>query len=241
VRGFLIFDGDDTLWVTEPLYDQARLRAAEVVSAAGLDAGAWDELERSIDVANVARFGLNADRFPTSCVEALDALAREQGREIRDSTRKDVWDAATSVFKNVAPVVDGANDVLSALHEKFGLALLTKGDAAVQRKRIADSGLAHYFDAVSIVAAKDANAFRVLPPPEIRDPRFVWSIGNSLSSDVLPALEAEMQAILIETHVWEFERHTSAVPDGVWIARRLTDVPEIIEHALTATGTNSDF
>ena len=73
----VIFDGDDTLWSTEPLYDDARAAAAEIVERAGLDAGEWERLERDIDVQNVQRFGLSSERFPTSCVEAYQTLARE--------------------------------------------------------------------------------------------------------------------------------------------------------------------
>ena len=33
----IVFDGDDTLWETEALYDDARRRAREIVAATGLD------------------------------------------------------------------------------------------------------------------------------------------------------------------------------------------------------------
>jgi len=35
-RPLIVFDGDDTLWYVEPLYDDARMRAAALVSSAGL-------------------------------------------------------------------------------------------------------------------------------------------------------------------------------------------------------------
>jgi putative hydrolase of the HAD superfamily len=49
----IVFDGDDTLWHTEWLYDDARQQAREVVEAAGLDGARWEELERRTDVKNV--------------------------------------------------------------------------------------------------------------------------------------------------------------------------------------------
>ena len=43
-----MFDGDDTLWSTESLYDEARANARRVVAEAGLDDAAWEKLERRI-------------------------------------------------------------------------------------------------------------------------------------------------------------------------------------------------
>ena len=228
----MIFDGDDTLWVTEPLYDDARANAAKVVAAAGFDADAWDAQQRTIDVANVTRFGLSAVRFPTSCVEALDAIARAAGVATPAAARQDVWDAASAVFTAVAPLVPGAQETLRTLAARYRLALLTKGDEQVQRRRIAASGLAEHFGVVRVVATKDAGAFRDVQAA--LGAATCWSVGNSLSSDVVPALEAGMKAIWLDAHVWEYERRTTVVPDGVLVAASLRDVPRLLREAVAA-------
>jgi len=69
-RGLVVFDGDDTLWFVEPLYDDARARAAVIVAEAGLDAARWKSLQRRIDLLAVRRYGVTAQRFPQSCVKA---------------------------------------------------------------------------------------------------------------------------------------------------------------------------
>src|ERR1035437_9307847 len=66
----IIFDGDDTLWVTQWLYDQAEFETRLIVEAAGLDGDRWQQLCREHDIANIAKFGFNAGRFPTSVVGA---------------------------------------------------------------------------------------------------------------------------------------------------------------------------
>src|ERR1700722_1035885 len=78
----VVFDGDDTLWSTEQLYDEARSRARRIVSDAGIDGAAWEERERQIDVRNVAKFGFSTTRFPTSCVQAYEELCRTTGRNV---------------------------------------------------------------------------------------------------------------------------------------------------------------
>ncbi len=39
------------------------------------------------------------------------------------------------------------------------------------------------------------------------DPGSSWSVGNSLGSDILPALSCGLLAIWIPAHVWEHEQH----------------------------------
>ena len=67
----VVFDGDDTLWATERLYDDARTAAQGLVVAAGIDGTRWDLTERKIDQDNVALMGLSAIRFPTSCSRSV--------------------------------------------------------------------------------------------------------------------------------------------------------------------------
>lgn len=79
----IIFDGDDTLWHTERLYDDARQRARSIVEASGLDGQKWEKLERQIDVTNVERLGHSIERFPASCIEAYELLCRLVGAPCR--------------------------------------------------------------------------------------------------------------------------------------------------------------
>ena len=57
----VVFDGDDTLWSTEPLYDRARQDARAEVVHSGLDGEEWERVERRIDVENV---GLSSRLWP---------------------------------------------------------------------------------------------------------------------------------------------------------------------------------
>ena len=61
----VVFDGDDTLWRTEHLYDDAQIRARQIIVDAGIDGAEWEKLERKIDVQNVASLGFAINRFPT--------------------------------------------------------------------------------------------------------------------------------------------------------------------------------
>ncbi len=82
----VVFDGDDTLWSTEQLYDDARARARKVVAQSGMDAARWEECERHIDVLNVQKLGYSMDRFPTSCVQAYEHICERSGYAINPGT-----------------------------------------------------------------------------------------------------------------------------------------------------------
>jgi putative hydrolase of the HAD superfamily len=231
MTSLVVFDGDDTLWSTEALYDQARQDARRAAESAGLDGEAWEAAERRIDVQNVAHLGLSQARFPTSCIQALDAVAGD--RTIDDALRDAVWAAAAAVFEMPAPLLDGALETLEIVAATHRLALLTKGDGDVQRRRLEDSGLEPWFDEVTIVEQKSSEEFRSLLLEFHADPGASISIGNSLKSDILPAIEIGMHAIWIDAHVWEWERQHHADSDiEAGLIRRaedLYDVPRLLK------------
>jgi putative hydrolase of the HAD superfamily len=231
----LVFDGDDTLWLVEVLYDEARSRAGEIVSQAGLDAPTWDSLQRVRDVQNAQTLGLSRKRFPRSCVEAYVEVARRAGHRVDPLVQERIAAAACEVFERRAELVDGAEETLALLSKSHQLALLTQGDRTVQEKRVVDSGLAGYFDAVSIVDRKTADAYRDVLHAFGASPSLSWSIGNSLSSDINPALRCGMSAIWIDAHVWDYERRERQVEPGrLLIATKLTEIPAFLDNSIVS-------
>jgi len=227
----VIFDGDDTLWSTEQLYDEARAQARLIVEEIGLDGEHWEERERSIDVQNVARFGYSMERFPSSCVEAYIELCLDTGRAVDDPTAEHIRDAARSVFKRDPPLVSGARETLMSLRASaVRLALLTKGDYELQERRIKHSGLRELFDVIQIVSEKSSAVIRGVVAALGVDVSSAWMVGNSMRSDVIPAIEAGLRAIWIPAHVWEHERaYDHVVVEEAITASRLSDVVSIIE------------
>jgi putative hydrolase of the HAD superfamily len=229
VELLVVFDGDDTLWISEPLYDQARSRARKLVEQAGFDGERWETLERAIDMKNVPEYGLSAERFPNSCVQAYEALLLETNRPPNASVKETIWEAANSVFQHPAELVPGVHDVLDELARIATLALLTQGDSRVQRRRLDQTDLTDFFDAVHGVEQKTKASFRRIMSKFAAKPDNSWSIGNSLASDINPALSLGMNAIWIPQHVWEYEqRETTPVPGRLFVSNSLTEVPRLI-------------
>ena len=230
-NGLVVFDGDDTLWRTEFLYDEARDEAATLVAATGLDPDAFRDLQREIDVRNVEKFGLSKDRFPTSSVQAYEHLAQQHGAPVSDRMASEVYHVSASVFTRPAPLMKDVVQVLQLLSSSFDLALLTKGDTVVQEQRIDDSGLRRFFRVIHVVQEKDADSFKSILDLLGVSVENAWSVGNSLRSDILPALEIGMRAVSIDAYVWAHERHddqTLAAHPDIRVATSLKVVPGLI-------------
>jgi putative hydrolase of the HAD superfamily len=229
LRPAIFFDGDDTLWLTEHLYDEARERAAHVVAVQGLDKLDWVQRERRIDVANVPRFGLSAERFPTSCVEAYKELCTAAGQRPTAAVVRDVWAAAESVFQTPAPPVPHVEATLKTLWPEHSLFLLTQGDPVVQERRIGESGLQHLFDGVFVTPRKSQEVLRAVVGKLGVDVSDAVFVGNSVASDINPALSVGMRAVWIDAHVWDHERREVLSDlDGLIVGQQLGDLPKLL-------------
>lgn len=230
----VVFDGDDTLWSTEPLYDRARAAARAEVVRVGLDGDAWERIERRVDVENVQRLGFSTERFPLSCVQAYEQLADFGGVPRDPEVSRRVRSAARIVFDQDPPLVPGAREAIQALRERGAkLALLTKGDHDLQERRVERSGIADLFDVIRIVPEKPASVFREIVALLGVKPKDAWSVGNSIRSDIVPAIESGLRAVWIEAHVWEHERFEGSFRHDRMIAiRDVSDLPEAIDIAV---------
>jgi putative hydrolase of the HAD superfamily len=128
-------------------------------------------------------------------------------------------------------LLDGVRDTVEALHGRYQLMIITKGDLAHQESKVARSGLVELFWRIEIVAEKDPDTYRrIFDAHDIDAGHFVM-IGNSVRSDVLPVIEAGAQAVHLPYHTtWELEH---AEPDrtaaGYWEIDHLSELPALVE------------
>ena len=135
-----------------------------------------------------------------------------------------------------APVelLDGVRDTIDVLSRNHRLTLLTKGDLFDQESKLARSGLGEAFSSVEIVSEKNVTTYqRVITRAGVEPSRFLM-VGNSLKSDVLPALEAGAMAVYIPYYTtWAHERVENHGKDIVELAsiRELPDWLRTISHS----------
>ncbi|MEZ5392852.1 MAG: HAD hydrolase-like protein [Bryobacterales bacterium] len=77
------------------------------------------------------------------------------------------------------------------------MTLFTKGHGEEQLFKFQRSTLGEHFHGVRVVAEKHAAAYREIVESEAMQPERTWMIGNSPKSDIHPALEAGLGAVLI--------------------------------------------
>jgi putative hydrolase of the HAD superfamily len=113
---------------------------------------------------------------------------------------------------------------LERLDGRYRLLLLTKGDPGVQEDKLARSGLGRFFEAVHVVAEKDADVFRDLVARHDLHPQRTWMVGNSPRSDINPAVEAGIGAVYVpHPNTWSLE------VEGVVDSERVTILQEFGE------------
>ena len=109
--------------------------------------------------------------------------------------------------------------------------LVTKGDLLHQEAKLAASGLGDHFAGIEIVSDKTADTFRRLFAREGVGPEEAVMAGDSLRSDIHPALDAGAWAAFIpQEGAWAHE--SAAIPTDHPRFRqlaRLADLPAWID------------
>ena len=227
----IIFDGDDTLWRTMPLYTAAKRRFFALMSNLGFDAKCVEEEFEARDMKNVSAWGFTVERFRRSMVETYEAFARRQGKSPTLRVEQRISQVATSIVRNKTRPMPRAKEVLRTLHGRCRLVLLTKGEYALQERRVAESGFSEFFERAVIVEHKNRETFlRVVRELDVT-PEHTWSVGDSLRSDVIPALEAGLNAVWIPQETWGYESAEMTGKHRVLQARTIRELPQILRKA----------
>lgn len=201
------FDADDTLWHEMRKYEETEERFVELLNGF-VSAEKARQALHSLDVDNLKYFGYGVKGFVLSMIEAAIEVTegRVTGKEIQAiiDFGRNMLDEPIECFPHVETTL--ANLALS-----HTVMLITKGDLFDQENKIARSGLAHYFDHIEVVSAKDPPTYKaLLQRYNVAPDRFLM-IGNALRSDILPVVAIGGHAIHIPTSfVWAHEHDDSA-------------------------------
>jgi putative hydrolase of the HAD superfamily len=220
------FDGDDTLWHNESLYQAAQRQLVAMLAEYADGETVMAELYRT-EMRNLPSYGYGIKSFALSMIETAVRLSdgRVSGAEIEG-----IISLARGMLASGVRLLDHVDQVIRALEDVYPLMLITKGDLRDQRAKLAESGLAGAFRYVEVVTEKDTGVYRrLLKRIGVRPERFVM-VGNSLRSDVLPVVELGGQAVYVPYHVtWEHEMvEAHAEPDGYYELNDLGELPALL-------------
>ena len=190
----ICLDADDTLWHNMRFFAAAEEAFAALVAPYADDTAARARMQ-AIEVRNLKRYGYGAKSFTLSMIETALELA---GDALAAADVAHILDIGRTLLDHPVDLLDGVGDTLQALTGRGAgqnagqrrLVLVTKGDLLHQEVKLAASGLGDLFTGVEIVSDKRADTFvRIFHRYGCAPARAVMA-GDSMRSDVLPALEA---------------------------------------------------
>jgi len=221
------FDGDDTLWHDLDSFIAVEQRFAEIVNRHAPNVLVAEELLK-VERKNLDVFGFGVKGFILSLIEtAMDLTAHTiPARDLQD-----ILDMGVDMMQRPVEVMDGVHGVLKDLRADYKLLLVTKGDLFHQEAKIARSGLGEYFDGVEIVTRKDEATYRRICERHGVTPGEFVMVGNSLKSDVLPAINVGAFAVHIPYHTtWHAEQSSADLEhkDRAWRLDRIHNLPGLL-------------
>jgi putative hydrolase of the HAD superfamily len=200
----LIIDADDTLWENNIHYEAAIDRFLELLSSRKIPKDRAHDLLMKIEARNVRTHGYGTRSFHHSLRDTLESMAGEPPSPAELETLDELTRGIRDMSIDFLP---GVVKTLERLRERFRLILFTKGDLEEQQRKVDRSGVATYFDHVELTPEKNRRAYTRLIQRYRLDPDSTWMVGNSPRSDINPALQAGLHAILIpHPRTWELER-----------------------------------
>ncbi|HEY8572224.1 HAD family hydrolase [Phenylobacterium sp.] len=179
-------DADDTLWHNETIFrltqDRFRGLMAEVAPPEQLDAKLAE-----IEKRNLRLYGYGVKGFTLSMLETAMELT---GNEPPGRLIAEILAAGRQMLTEPVEPLPGVEKALAELSRDYRLVLITKGDLLHQEQKLAASGLGDLFAAVEIVSEKDASTYERVFARHGTGAAEAVMCGNSMRSDILPALEA---------------------------------------------------
>jgi len=199
----LLIDADDTLWENNIYFERAFEAFCDFLDHSSLTPPQVREVLNEIELVNSKVHGYGSMNFGRNLQQAYQHLAE---REIRDDDLRRVLSLAERILEQPIELIEGVEETLGYLSERHDLTLFTKGHPDEQRMKVDRSELGRYFGHTAIVKEKDAAAYACLVRDRALTRGATWMIGNSPKSDINPALEAGLNAVLVpHPHTWVLE------------------------------------
>ena len=197
------FDADDTLWRHEDFYRQTEERLIARLAEHGGSAELSLKL-LEIERRNLPLYGYGVKAFTLSMIEtAIEASGGRAPAALID----EILAAGRELLRHPIEVFPHVRETLTELAGAYRLILITKGDLFDQERKLEESGLAQFFDAVEIVSDKNPSTYARVFTRHADGPARAMMVGNSLRSDVIPVIEAGGWGVHVPHAVtWAMER-----------------------------------
>ncbi len=203
-------DADDTLWQNEQFFRFTETQFRELLA----DYAEGDHVaERLLDAErrNLKHYGFGIKGFTLSMIETAIEVT---GGHIPATTIEQILNIGRDMLSHPVETLPHVPETLEELAHSHILVLITKGDLFDQKRKLAQSGLGEFFKAVEIVSDKNASTYRRIFHETGSGAERAVMVGNSLKSDIVPAIAAGAYGIYIpHALTWVLE-HVEAPRDA---------------------------
>ncbi|AJY77043.1 HAD family hydrolase [Paenibacillus beijingensis] len=234
----IVFDLDDTLIHCNKYFNLVIDQFVDAMTTwfkgyPDVTADSVRDKQTEIDIAGVQLHGFKSDHFPQSFLDTYSFFCEMTGRKPSPLETDLLWKMGLSVYEQEAepyPDMEATLDKLAG--EGHHLHLYTGGEPLIQQRKIDHFQLERYFgDRIYIRRHKNSEALEEILQQGGFDRPSTWMIGNSIRTDVVPALTTGIHAIHVQTEKeWLFNVVSIDVePKGAFLTlNHLRDVPSAI-------------
>jgi putative hydrolase of the HAD superfamily len=199
----IAFDADDTLWHNESYFQETEKKFCALLENYLPQHTVARELLQT-EIKNISLYGYGIKAFMLSMIETAIHIT---DKSIRNEDIEKIIEYGQELLDKPVDLMDGVEDVLQQLKNKYRLVMATKGDLLDQERKLKKSGLESYFHHIEIMSEKKEEDFRKLIKHLDIPPDQFAMIGNSLKSDIVPVLNLGGHGFHIPYHVtWAHER-----------------------------------
>jgi putative hydrolase of the HAD superfamily len=237
----ILFDLDDTLIQCNKYFmiviEQFAEQMLQWFPSVNKEAIMQKQLE--IDILAIEEHGLSSERFPESFVRTYEHFSQEVSRPVDPDEVEQLRNLGLRVFEMEVEALPNMFETLELLkQEGHDLYLYTGGDEENQRRKITQLELATFFEhRIFISEHKDTSTLSNILKTIKADPQITWMIGNSLRTDIMPALELGINTVYIPAeNEWGYNIvEVDMEPKRAYLTlKSIKDLPEIIEHHASA-------
>ncbi len=201
----IAFDADDTLWDCQSHFEEVEKHLYSLIAPYCEN----PKLELfNTESGNMADLGYGCKAFTISILETAMRVA---GNDLSITQLSELLSHCKSLLHLPATPLPEVEETLREVRGKMEevrgkMVVFTKGELQDQENKLKRSGLLKYFDDVEITSDKSQAEFLALCEHHQIHPSELLMVGNSLKSDIAPALAIGASAIYIPFHVtWQLE------------------------------------
>lgn len=205
-RGHAFIDWDDTVAENIRYFRQAEEEVSrQIAGCTGLDALEIRQRGEQIDVSTARRLGLVKDAFGIAWVDCYREFCQRANLSPDPAVESEIRQACLFPFEVKQELLPGAADALRWLRDSgFEVTIWTAGEQSIQQRKVQESGLETLVHQVVVVPDKDPVRLRHALAHRLPEHSFV--VGNSLHSDIRPALALGVLALHVAKETWAYDQ-----------------------------------